>query len=100
MYTVPSTYVPPAQPPQPEINQSRNVPANSKLSSLSNDEVDAIIKQIIVVQIEALQNELQEYRTLSSKIMHNVSKISYLQLYFPNKVLSIENNANKFIYAL
>lgn len=83
LYTVPSTFVPPksVQPapapvPAPEMMAppppTSNPTQNNKLSSMSNDEVDMIVKQIILVQTEALENELKHYRNLSSQVMDNV----------------------------
>lgn len=90
--------MPPTQ--KPEVNQSRNATSNNKLSSLSNDEVDMIIKQIIVVQIEALEKELKEYKNLSSNVMHNVRKKAYLQFNISSKFVAIPKNMNKFILTL
>ncbi|XP_065355960.1 nuclear pore complex protein Nup214 isoform X2 [Calliphora vicina] len=86
LYTVPATFTPPnvqqqqQQPLKSEPKAIQPAAASNKMS-LNTGEIDEVVKQMIVIQIEAFEMELRHIRQQSKQLMENIGSPDEIKSY-------------------
>lgn len=73
LYTVPPTFTPLNVPQQ----QPGKTETKQKQINLNTGEIDEVVKQMIVIQIEAFETEIRQIRQQSKQLMENVRSLQF-----------------------
>ncbi|XP_037820822.1 nuclear pore complex protein Nup214 isoform X2 [Lucilia sericata] len=85
LYTVPATFTPPSvQQTQNNIKSEQKTiqpAATSNKMNLNTGEIDEVVKQMIVIQIEAFEMEFKHIRQQSKQLMENIGSPDEIKSY-------------------